>query len=282
MRRPGSIATLSSLAAAIIGVGATSGAARISGSAPSPPESIAPTEVIVDRDASLPEAVTTPIVVTESEVPAAAPEVVDDVGREMIAAAVTPARPVASTAEIVFEPLPVAASIELERPVPPPVASDGPGRRRPASNATGLDDGRTVSPGRDPSIGERRYFNGRPIRAVKTMRMRVTAYSPDHRSCGVHADGITASGYSVEANAGRLVAADRRLFPFGSLVTVPGYAGGQVVPVLDRGGAIKGSRLDVLYPTHDIARRWGVRNVDVVVWEYADGEPIGFRRPKGR
>ena len=112
--------------------------------------------------------------------------------------------------------------------------------------------------------------------------MRVTAYSPDHRSCGIHADGITASGYSVEANGGRLVAADRRLFPFGSLLTVPGYAGGQVVPVLDRGGAIKGSRLDVLYPTHDIARRWGVRHLDVTVWEYADGRPIGYRRPRGR
>jgi len=81
---------------------------------------------------------------------------------------------------------------------------------------------------------------------------------------------------------GRLVAADRRLFPFGSLLTVPGYAGGQVVPVLDRGGAIKGSRLDVLYPTHQVARRWGVRHLDVTVWEYADGRPIGYRRPRGR
>ena len=52
--------------------------------------------------------------------------------------------------------------------------------------------------------------------------------------------------------------------------------------MLDRGGAIKGSRLDVLYPTHEIARRWGVQHVDVMVWEYADGEPIGFKRPRGR
>lgn len=137
---------------------------------------------------------------------------------------------------------------------------------------------------RTPSIVEptahQRHFNGRPIRPLKSIRMRVTAYSPDHRSCGVHADGITASGYSVETNAGRLVAADARLFAFGALVSVPGYAGDAVVPVLDRGGAIKGHRLDVLYPTHELARRWGVRMLHVTVWTYADGLPTGFKRPR--
>ena len=124
------------------------------------------------------------------------------------------------------------------------------------------------------------HFNGRPIRPLKSIRMRVTAYSPDHRSCGIHADGITASGYSVETNAGKLVAADARLFSFGSLVSVPGYAGDAVVPVLDRGGAIKGNRLDVLYPTHDRALQWGVRNLNVTVWTYDDGRPTEFRRPR--
>ena len=121
-------------------------------------------------------------------------------------------------------------------------------------------------------------FNGRPIRLVRTMRMKVTAYSPDHRSCGASADGITASGYSVLTNGGCMVAADPRLLPLGSLVSVPGYDGGAVVPVLDTGGAIKGQRLDVLYPTHEIAMQWGVRELEVGVWEYADGLPNGFRR----
>jgi len=113
-------------------------------------------------------------------------------------------------------------------------------------------------------------FNGRPLRAVRTITMKVTAYSPDHRSCGKWADGVTASGYSVWTNGMKLVAADTRLLPFGTIISVPGYHGDKPVPVLDRGGAIKGRRLDVLYPTHEIAKRWGVRDLQVIVWEYAD------------
>lgn len=113
-------------------------------------------------------------------------------------------------------------------------------------------------------------FDGRPLRKVKTIRMRVTAYSPDARSCGKWADGITASGYSVWTNGMKLVAADTDRMPFGTIVSVPGYHGGVPVQVLDRGGAIKGKRLDVLYPTHERALQWGVQHLDVDVWEYAD------------
>jgi 3D (Asp-Asp-Asp) domain-containing protein len=113
-------------------------------------------------------------------------------------------------------------------------------------------------------------FDGRPLRKVKTMRMLTTAYSPDARSCGIHADGITASGFSVWTNGMKLVAADTRLLPFGSIVTIPGYNGGKPVPVLDRGGRIKGNRLDLLYPTHEMALQWGAQRLDVEVWEYAD------------
>jgi 3D (Asp-Asp-Asp) domain-containing protein len=114
------------------------------------------------------------------------------------------------------------------------------------------------------------YYNGRPIRPARTIRMLVTAYSPDERSCGKFADGITASGYSVWTNGMKLVAADTRLLPFHSIITIPGYNGEQPVPVLDRGGRIKGNRLDVLYATHERALKWGVRHLDVTVWEYAD------------
>lgn len=123
-----------------------------------------------------------------------------------------------------------------------------------------------------------RYFNGRPLRAAYALRLRVTAYSPDARSCGDSADGITASGYSVFTNGGALVAADPKVLPMGSLLSVPGYDGGSVVPVLDVGGAIKGNRLDVLFPTHEAAMDWGVRDLEVTVWEYADGLPNGFKR----
>lgn len=118
-----------------------------------------------------------------------------------------------------------------------------------------------------------RWFNGRPVRPARTIMMTVTAYSPDARSCGDSADGITATLHSVWTNGFRLVAADPKVLPYGSMLSIPGYDDGQVVPVLDCGGAIKGRRLDVLFPTHEQARQWGIRKIPVVVWEYADGKP---------
>ena len=130
--------------------------------------------------------------------------------------------------------------------------------------------------GRSLPRDEIRWFNGRPIHPADVIPMRVTAYSPDARSCGAFADNVTASGYSVWTNGMRLAAADTKLLPFGSLISVPGYDDGAVVPVLDRGGRIKGRRLDVLFPTHEEAMEWGVRQLPVVVWEYADGRPHDF------
>lgn len=116
-----------------------------------------------------------------------------------------------------------------------------------------------------------RWFNGKMVRPAKVLRMKVTAYSPDAQSCGEFADGITATLHHVTTNGGALVAADPKVLPYGSMISVPGYDEGRVVPVLDCGGKIKGARLDVLYPTHSRARAWGVQNLDVIVWEYADG-----------
>jgi 3D (Asp-Asp-Asp) domain-containing protein len=120
---------------------------------------------------------------------------------------------------------------------------------------------------------EIRWFDGRPVRPVRTMWMTVTAYSPDKASCGPFADGQTATLHSVWTNAMQLVAADPSVLPYGSMITVPEYADGEIVPVLDCGAAIKGNRLDVLYPTHRRARQWGVQQIPVTIWEYADGQP---------
>lgn len=139
----------------------------------------------------------------------------------------------------------------------------------PALEESPLDDA-TAELARNPEI---RWFNGRPVRPAKAMTMTVTAYSPDWRSCGDSADGITATLHPVTANGHALVAADPRVLRYGSMLTIPGYDDGRIVPVLDCGGAIKGRRLDVLYRTHAEARKWGVQKLKVVVWEYADGQP---------
>ncbi|MEZ6318545.1 MAG: 3D domain-containing protein [Phycisphaerales bacterium] len=128
-------------------------------------------------------------------------------------------------------------------------------------------------PTADAPTAETRWFDARPVRTARVVMMTVTAYSPDSRSCGEFADGQTATLHSVWTNGMRLVAADPKVFKYGTMLSIPGYADDSVVPVLDCGGAIKGLRLDVMMPTHEQARAWGVRKVPVTVWEYADGDP---------
>ena len=94
--------------------------------------------------------------------------------------------------------------------------------------------------------------------------MEVTAYCPCKKCCGPRAQGITASGRLVTFNGGRFVAADKA-FSFHTRLVIPGYADGQAVPVLDRGGAIKGDKLDVYFPSHAQARQWGRRFIPVQV-----------------
>lgn len=122
----------------------------------------------------------------------------------------------------------------------------------------------------DPANAEIRYFDGRAVRPAKVIWMVTTAYSPDERSCGEWADGVTASNRSVWTNGMKLVAADTKVLKMHSLVSIPGYHNAEIVPVLDRGGAIKGNKLDLLYPTHERALQWGRQRLPVTVWEYVD------------
>lgn len=163
--------------------------------------------------------------------------------------------------------LAVVTAAEIERPIEQPAVMPAPApapRVEMAAQPAATDDEIVLHP------EGTRFFDGRPIRPAKTIWMTVTAYSPDWRSCGESADGITASTKSVYTNGGKMVAADTRVLPMHSMITVPGYGSNDVVPVLDRGGAIKGKRLDVLFPTHEAAMKWGVRRLPVTVWEFAD------------
>ena len=48
-------------------------------------------------------------------------------------------------------------------------------------------------------------------------------------------------------------------------MVIAGYNNGQTVKVLDRGGAIRGDRLDAFFHCHDEALEWGVKYLDVKV-----------------
>lgn len=98
----------------------------------------------------------------------------------------------------------------------------------------------------------------------QTVRMRVTAYCPCPECVGTGSPGITASGHKIQSGD-VFVAADKS-YPFGTKIIVPGYNDNQPVEVLDRGGAIKGDRIDVFFPTHEEALEWGVKDLDVKVF----------------
>jgi 3D (Asp-Asp-Asp) domain-containing protein len=72
--------------------------------------------------------------------------------------------------------------------------------------------------------------------------------------------GITASGTRAQRGT---VAADTRLYPFGTIVRVPGYGWGRVE---DRGGDIKGQKLDLFFDSHGEALEWGRQRLPVEVW----------------
>jgi 3D (Asp-Asp-Asp) domain-containing protein len=59
------------------------------------------------------------------------------------------------------------------------------------------------------------------------------------------------------------VAADPSM-RFGTIVFIPGYGYGRVE---DRGGAIKGDKLDLWFPTHTLAKKWGRKKVAVKIWK---------------
>lgn len=105
--------------------------------------------------------------------------------------------------------------------------------------------------------------NPKQVEEWETVQMRVTAYCACESCCGEYADGITACGHEIVPRDA-FAAADRR-YSFGTEMVVAGYNNGEPIRVLDRGGAIRGDRLDLFFHSHEAALQWGVKYVDVKV-----------------
>lgn len=88
---------------------------------------------------------------------------------------------------------------------------------------------------------------------------KITAYCSCAKCCG-KTSGITAMG--TKATAGRTVAASSQ-FAFGTKLNINGH----VYTVEDRGGAIKGNKIDIFVNSHAEALAWGVRYLPVSVAE---------------
>lgn len=95
--------------------------------------------------------------------------------------------------------------------------------------------------------------------AIEDLGMfEITAYCPCEKCCGKN-DGITASG--TVATAGRTIAGDTNLFPFGTELIINGNS----YIVEDRGGAIKGKKLDIFFDTHEEAVEFGRQHLNVQI-----------------
>ena len=121
----------------------------------------------------------------------------------------------------------------------------------------------------------------RPRRGSKPRlyALKTTGYCPCGKCCGwkrnwfgrpvissgpnkgkPKAVGITSSG--ARARPGT-IAADRKIFPYGTIMYIPGYGYGRVE---DTGGDIKGYHIDLFFRHHSAARKWGVQKKKAKVW----------------
>ncbi len=90
--------------------------------------------------------------------------------------------------------------------------------------------------------------------------MDVSGYDAGACCCGKWADGMTASGVPA---VGRICAAPPE-YPFGTRLWVEGM--GEYV-VRDRGGVIKGNKLDLLFESHQAAKEFGRKDLKVRIVE---------------
>lgn len=95
------------------------------------------------------------------------------------------------------------------------------------------------------------------IKFKSAMKVVATGYTPYDEGC----TGITASGKVAKFG---MIAADTKVLPFGTKIYVPGYGYGVVE---DRGGAIKGNRIDLCYENLQDALNWGVKNMMIYILE---------------
>ena len=155
--------------------------------------------------------------------------------------------PIAPTARNLETPMPAGAVPLKAAPSAPPTTAS------PVATAV------------TPAFGVPQPERAITGRRVRQLLMEVTAYCACQKCCGPRAQGVTASGRHVTYNNGRFVAADTSILKFNTNLIIPGYANNKPVKVLDRGGAIKGNKLDVFFASHQEARKWGRQKLWVTV-----------------
>ncbi|EAZ85335.1 LysM peptidoglycan-binding domain-containing protein [Lysinibacillus fusiformis] len=95
--------------------------------------------------------------------------------------------------------------------------------------------------------------------ASKEIIVEASAYTASCEGCS----GITATGMNLKANPNaKVISVDPAVIPLGSKVYVEGY--GEAIAG-DTGGAIKGKRIDVFFPSQQDAINFGVKQLKVTI-----------------
>ena len=109
-------------------------------------------------------------------------------------------------------------------------------------------------------IVEQEYTTAVAEREYIEVTATLTAYCPCVKCCG-KSDGITASG--TQATAGRTVAVDTRLIPYGTEISIDG----KTYIAEDCGGKVKGYTIDVFFDSHEEALNFGRQTKTVKIYK---------------
>ena len=106
---------------------------------------------------------------------------------------------------------------------------------------------------------------------LRTIRAKLTAYSPLDNRDGQQAEG-NPSRTSIGRRVGRfVVAADPKKLPYGTKLEIPNWG---VVEVADTGGALrndnKNIRIDLFHTSYSDAMKFGVKDMEVKILEWGD------------
>lgn len=133
---------------------------------------------------------------------------------------------------------------------------------------------RTVSASSLTQVIDKDEENDISLEQYPKVRVVATGYYSGVESTGKTPDhptyGITYSGVKVQRAAYSTIAADLRVFPLGTVLYIPGYGYGVVA---DKGGAVRGNKIDLYFETKaDIFAQWGKKTLEVYVVRRGDGK----------
>lgn len=110
------------------------------------------------------------------------------------------------------------------------------------------------------------------IASAKGQTFEMTYYGMDCSGCtGVTASGLNVSNGATSYNGMKILAADTTILPLHTVVRVTNNDGSSYTGIVkDRGGAIKGNKIDVLVGSEAESSKYGRHSAKVEVISYGD------------